>query len=130
MFARKNRRNKPVDGQIWADGLTTFPGQVGGAETTPLLLPAYRAKSRSSQHRRKGRRQYDDDYSSPRRSLSPEEVDEAFGKWPDRLLNYQVTFTLKLRLECELTIWQWWWWFTEAAICCRCLDETDDEFGL
>lgn len=94
MFTKKNRRNKPVDGQSWTESLAAFPGQVGGAETTPLLMPTYRVKPRSSQHRSRGRRLYDDDYSSPRRSLSPEEMEEAFGKWPDRLWNYQVTFPL------------------------------------
>lgn len=96
MFARKNRRNKPVDCRFWADGLPGPPGQIGGTETTPLLKPSYRVKSRlSQQYHRKGRRQYDDDYfSSPQRTLYPEEVDEIFGKWPVRLLNYRVTVTL------------------------------------
>jgi len=38
------------------------------------------------------------------------EINRVFGPWPGRLLNHQ-----------------WWWWQLEPVICCRCLDEPDDE---
>lgn len=37
-------------------------------------------------------------------------IDEAFGKWPGRLLNHH-----------------WWWWQLESLLCCFCVDCSDDE---
>ncbi|KAF9454922.1 hypothetical protein P691DRAFT_2960 [Macrolepiota fuliginosa MF-IS2] len=83
-------------------------------ETSPLLIPPPRAKPRIGIHghgQQRKRRCYCSDCGIPsRRRLSPEKVDEIFGKWPNRMLNYQ-----------------WWWWNAEAVVCCQCLDESDDE---
>lgn len=97
MFAKKNRMSKQVGSQLWgkrvrAEGLSTARGQMGTTETSPLLIPPSRLQAGRCvrEHRRKRRCHCCDGGLSSQQTLSPEEVDETFGKWPSRILNYQV----------------------------------------
>lgn len=86
----RTRRQIPSNWQEYAraDGLPA--GQTRVTETSPLLIPPPRRKTYAHGQRRTKRRCYCPDCGPPSKRLSPEEVDETFGKWPNRMLNYQV----------------------------------------
>ncbi|KAF5355616.1 hypothetical protein D9756_003958 [Leucocoprinus leucothites] len=126
MLAKKNRTIRRLgstsdddDDQPWAlqsdsaEDLAASRGRVGLTEVSPLLMAHSKGRlgPRVRHHGRRRRRCYCVDCGLSPRRLTPEQVDEAFGKWPNRMLNYQ-----------------WWWWQAETVICCRCLDESDDEY--
>lgn len=90
-----------------------LPGPIHPNETSPLLIHPPRIKRVDRAGEQSQRRKRACCYSGSGTAsgkLSSEEVDEVFGKWPNRTLNFQ-----------------WWKWHAEAFVCCRCLDESDEE---
>lgn len=53
-------------------------------------------------------------------------IDEAFGKWPGRLLNRHVRSQLFAQRGL-LMFFQWWLWQLEPLVCCLCVDCSDVE---
>jgi hypothetical protein len=105
LFAKKKNRSRRKFGlsanvQSWSkrinvEGMAAPRGPA--TENSPLLTEASPRKSaprmRHQELRRKRLCYCVDCVVSSRRSLSPEEVDQTFGRWPNRLLNYQVFFS-------------------------------------
>ncbi|KXN89816.1 hypothetical protein AN958_04820 [Leucoagaricus sp. SymC.cos] len=96
-----------------AQDLSASRGRPGPTEASPLLMSpsGVPGSGRCARGRPRKRSCYCSSCGSSRGALSPEEVDQTYGKWPSRILNYQ-----------------WWWWQAEGVICCRCLDESGEEY--
>lgn len=103
MLAKKNRTKKRFefnkDDQSWTppqsdrvNGSTTSRDCEETTEASPLLMtPSCRGSGSTSCRRRQGGRCYCVECGLPSpKKLSPGEVDEVFGKWPNWMLNYQV----------------------------------------
>lgn len=110
MFAKKDRIKKRFgstsdDGQSWTrnrhpsleDLAPSRRGRVEMTEASPLLTASQGKRgSRVCPHGQR-RKCYCVDCSSRlsmKRTLSPDEMDQMFGSWPGRILNYQVFFPL------------------------------------
>lgn len=87
------------------------PATYGYSERTPLIRPRIQSPNGLTY----GARSFDVESDMSDRELEEEAriakvMDEAFGPMPGRLLNYQ-----------------WWWWQLEPIVCCRCMEDSDEE---
>jgi len=122
MLAKKNRTKKRFelskDNQPWTapqsdrvNGSTTSRSCEETTEASPLLIaPSRRGSDSTSCRRRQGGRCHCVECGLPfHKKFSPGEVDEVFGKWPNRMLNYQV---LLFDWICALVVSLRWRYFS------------------
>jgi len=78
------------------NGLTTSRDREETTEVSPLLMaPSCRGSDSTSCRRQQGGRCHCVERGLPsHKKFSPGEVDEVFGKWPNRMLNYQVLLSV------------------------------------
>lgn len=106
--ARRRRARPP-----W----TYLDGDIG--ERTHLLAYATR-------HSYVGSRYVHDWYyhdAERERQWKEQLVDQAFGKWPARLLNRHVSHACSRMVADHswfFLLRQWWWWHLEPILCCLC----------
>lgn len=120
MLAKKNRMKKHFgfasdNDQPWNrhSSLEDLPascrGRVGLTEASPLLMAPQGKQGkrglRLCPHGRRRKCYCVDCGLSSSRTLSPDEADETFGRWPGRMLNYQVFLQRKYISDSAALIW-------------------------